>query len=134
VKEFARTMIEDHGKANEKLAELAKAADIPLPTSLDPDHQAIRDKLEKLSGAEFDVTYILAQVVDHQKTVLLLQWEIDQGQDAPLQQFAAETLPVVMGHLRHAQFVAAELTGQTPPEIAPRMSNAEDSSRAAPRR
>ena len=42
----------------------------------------MREKLEKLSGPTFDVTYILAQIVDHQKTVQLLQWEIGQGQDA----------------------------------------------------
>jgi putative membrane protein len=122
VKEFARMMIDDHGKANEKLTELAKAADIPLPAGLDPDHQAARDKLEKLTGADFDTAYILGQIEDHQKTVQLLQWEIGSGQNATLQKFAAETLPVVLMHLRHAQFIASELTGQAPPEIAPRMS------------
>lgn len=129
VKEFARMMIQDHSKANDRLAELAKAADIPLPATPDPDHQAVREKLEKLSGATFDTTYMLAQIEDHQKTVQLLQWEIGSGQDGPMQNFAAETLPVVLGHLRHAQFVAARLTGQTPPEILPRMSNMNAGSR-----
>jgi len=123
VKEFARMMVEDHGKANEKLAELGKAADIPLPAGLDPDHQAVRGKLEKLSGRDFDAAYILAQIEDHQKTVLLLQWEIGSGQDEPLQKFAAETLLTVLGHLRQTQFVASQLTGQAPPEIIPRMSS-----------
>ncbi len=122
VKEFARMMIDDHSKANEKLAELATAAKIPLPAALDPDHQAVRERLESLNGADFDTAYILAQIEDHQKTVQLLEWEIGSGQDAPLQKFAAETLPTVLGHLRQAQFVAAGLTGQTPPEITPRMS------------
>jgi putative membrane protein len=131
VKDFARMMVEDHSKANQKLAELAKTAGIPLPDGLDPDHQAVREKLEKLTGAEFDTAYILAQIVDHQKTVQLLQWEIGSGQDAPLQKFAAETLPIVLGHLRHAQFVASELTGQAPPEIAPRMSSRDNEQRPA---
>jgi putative membrane protein len=120
VKDFAGMMIQDHTKANDKLANLAQKADIPLPAGLDPDHQALRAKLEKLSGAEFDVNYILAQIEDHQKTAQLLEWEIGSGQNAPLQQFAAEVLPTVLGHLRRAQIVAAELTGQTPPEIASR--------------
>jgi putative membrane protein len=123
VKEFARMMVQDHGKANDRVAELANAAGIRLPAGLDPDHQSVRAKLEKLSGADFDVAYILAQLEDHQKTIQLLQWEIGSGEDAPLQKFAAETLPTVIGHLRRAQFVASELTGQTPPEIAPRMSS-----------
>jgi putative membrane protein len=133
VKEFARMMIDDHSKANDKLAKLARAADIPLPAGLHPDQQAVREKLDKLSGADFDVAYILAQIEDHQKTVQLLQWEIGSGQDAPMQQFAAETLPIVLGHLRNAQFAASKLTGQTPPEIAPRMSSMNEEPRPAPR-
>lgn len=120
VKDFARMMIEDHTKANEKLANLAQGAGIPLPAGLDPDHLAMRAKLEKLSGADFEVNYMLAQIEDHQKTAQLLKWEIGSGQNALLQQFAAEVLPTVLGHLRRAQMLAAELTGQTPPEIASR--------------
>lgn len=133
VKEFARMMVQDHGKANDKLMELAKAADIPLPAELDPDHRMLREKLERLSGEDFDIAYILAQIEDHQKTALLLEWEIGSGQDGPLQKFASETLPTVMGHLRKAQFAAARLTGQAPPEIAPRMSSMNDGASPKPR-
>jgi putative membrane protein len=124
VKDFAQMMIRDHSTANDQFAELARSANIPLPEELHPDHQAVLDRLRGLSGRDFDLAYILAQIEDHQKTVQLLQWEIGSGQDAPLQQFAAETLPTVFGHLREAQFVASKLTGQAPPEIAPRMSSA----------
>jgi putative membrane protein len=120
VKQFAQMMVEDHTKANAKLAELAKAASIALPAGLDPDHQAAREKLENLTGAAFDAAYILAEIEDHQKTVQLLQWEIGSGQDASLQKFAAETLPTVLRHLRHAELVAAERTGLTPREIETR--------------
>ncbi|WP_244920066.1 DUF4142 domain-containing protein [Rhizobium etli] len=44
-------MVLDHTEANAKLVELADAAKIPLPTTLDPDHQVVRDQLDKLSGA-----------------------------------------------------------------------------------
>src|SRR5436305_5243851 len=44
VERFASRMIEDHGKANEQLASLAKAGDIPLSKSLDPEHEATRSK------------------------------------------------------------------------------------------
>jgi putative membrane protein len=134
VKDFARMMGEDHSKANDKLAALAQAAGIPLPGDLDPDHKAVREKLEKVSGADFDAAYILAQIEDHQKTVQLLEWEIGSGEDAPLQQFAAETLPIVLGHLRRAQEVASQLTGQTPLEIAPRVSSTSEGRASGARR
>jgi putative membrane protein len=119
VKGFARRMADDHAKANGQLADLAKQANIPLPTELDPDHKAMRVELDKLSGAEFDKVYMRGQVVDHQKTVVLLQWEIALGQDGDLQRFAAQTLPIVLEHLQMAQNLLAEIAGQTAQGAAP---------------
>jgi putative membrane protein len=111
VKDFAAMMVEDHTAANEKLAALADAANIPLPEDLDPAHQRMREALEAAEGAAFDATYIAGQIADHQQTVAILVWEMGQGQDAELQRFAAETLPVVTQHLDRAQAIHAELTG-----------------------
>ncbi|KRR27628.1 DUF4142 domain-containing protein [Bradyrhizobium retamae] len=119
VAEFAGVMIQDHGKANEKLASLAGSARIPLPNEPDAEHKAVHARLERLSGAQFDVAYLEAQVQDHQKTAQLLQWEINSGQDAQLQRFASETLPIVLRHLRMAQDLASQIAGQTPRELAP---------------
>jgi putative membrane protein len=102
-------MVEDHSKANGMLKPLAEAAEIPLPTELDPEHQAMRDKLEGAEGAGFDLAYIEGQVVDHQKAVQAFSWEVAQGQDAELQKFAAEQLPTLVEHLRMAQDLAVEM-------------------------
>jgi putative membrane protein len=129
VKQFARRMVQDHTRANGELSSLANAAQIRLPGELDPDQKDMRAKLESLTGAVFDLTYMQGQVIDHQKTVILLQWEIGQGQDAPMQQWASATLPVVLGHLEMAKTLLAELAAQTPqassapistvPQVAP---------------
>ncbi|MDX3928251.1 MAG: DUF4142 domain-containing protein [Shinella sp.] len=112
-KDFARLMVEDHTAANDKLKSLAEAAKIPLPDKLDPDHVRMRENLEPLNGRTFDIAYIEGQIVDHIKTVQLLEWEINSGEDAELQRFAAETLPSVLHHLELARNVHAELTGST---------------------
>ena len=119
VKEFAHHMVQDHGKSNEQLASLAKQAGIPLPTEPDPEHKATRAELEKLSGPPFDIAYMQSQVTDHQRTAVLLQWEISLGQDGDLQRFAAGTLPVVLTHLQAAQNILSQLTGQAPQGAAP---------------
>jgi putative membrane protein len=129
VKEFARRMVQDHTKANGELASLANAAQVPLPGELDPDQKEMRAKLEGMTGAVFDLTYMQGQVIDHQKAVILLQWEIGQGQDAPMQQWAAATLPVVLGHLEMAKNLLAEVAAERPqasstpvgtvPQVAP---------------
>lgn len=111
VKEFAEMMVRDHTDANAKLKELADAAKIPLPSELGPDHQAVRDRLDQLSNEAFDAAYIKAQIVDHQKTVQLLSWEISMGEDGEMQRLAAALLPIVLDHLTRAQEINAMLSG-----------------------
>jgi putative membrane protein len=45
VKEFGRRMVDDHSKANDRLAGLAKDDGIPVPDELDQEHKAMRDRL-----------------------------------------------------------------------------------------
>ncbi|YCI06364.1 DUF4142 domain-containing protein (plasmid) [Ensifer sp. D2-11] len=111
VKDFANRMVTDHGAANDKLKQLAEAARMPLPDKLDAEHAAVKERLQSLSGEAFDIAYIKAQIVDHQKTSHLLQWEIASGEDAELQRFAAEILPGVLQHLELARNIHANLTG-----------------------
>jgi len=111
VREFARRMIADHSKANEQLERLAKQANIPLAGELGPDEKAMKEELDRAPGLSFDLAYMQGQVVGHQKAVILLQYEIGQGQDSELQRFAAEALPIVIGHLEMARTVMDELTG-----------------------
>jgi putative membrane protein len=112
VRAFGRRMVQDHGRANERLRELAKAAGIVLPDKPDPEHPALRHRLKDLRGADFDRAYIAAQIGDHQITVQLLEYEIGAGQDDGLKGLASDTLPVVFEHLRMAQGLSAELTAQ----------------------
>jgi putative membrane protein len=109
VGDFAARMVDDHGAANERLAGIAEASGIPLPDALNAEHAWMRDRLEALEGAAFDLAYMRGQVVDHQKTVQLLVYEIGQGQNAELQRFAAEVLPTVLGHLEAARAIVGEL-------------------------
>jgi putative membrane protein len=112
VQDFGRRMVEDYGKANERLISIAKEAGILVPDELDQEHKAMRDRLLAMTGTEFDLAYIGGQVADHQKTAQLLEHEIGSGQQVDLKNFAAETLPVVLQHLRSAQELQAEMTGK----------------------
>jgi putative membrane protein len=109
VGDFARRMVDDHTAANERLAPIAEESGVPLPDALNPEHQAMREMLEGLEGAAFDLAYMRGQVVDHQKTVQLLVWEIGQGQNAEMQRFASATLPTVLEHLETARALVDEL-------------------------
>jgi putative membrane protein len=118
VQNFARRMVQDHGKANEQLAHLAQAAHVPAPSTPDADSQAMRAELASLQDGAFDRAYIRGQIAAHQVTAQLLAYEIGSGQDPQLQKFAEETLPVVLHHLALAQDIDAQLTGAAAPIAA----------------
>ena len=118
VREFGQRMVSDHSKANAQLKELAAAASIPLPNTPDAEHRMMREQLDQVHGAAFDRTYIRGQIIDHQQTAQLLEYEIGSGQDAQLKSFASQVLPIVMQHLEMAQSIDAHLTGAAAPEAA----------------
>jgi putative membrane protein len=112
VKRFARHMHDDHSQANQRLASAARDASLAVPAGPAPDQREQRDRLQALAdGAEFELAYLRNQLVEHQKTVQLLAWEINAGQIPPLQRFAAATLPVVLEHLAMVQQLLGELSG-----------------------
>ncbi|MBV8773952.1 MAG: DUF4142 domain-containing protein [Deltaproteobacteria bacterium] len=112
VEKFARRMADDHTKANDRLAELAKRRNIVLPDTPDAEQQTMEQQLRKLSGAEFNDAYIQGQIKGHQKAATLLEWEIDSGENSQIKRFASQILPVVFQHLQIAQNIQEQLTHQ----------------------
>jgi putative membrane protein len=129
VKDFAQMMVRDHTKANDDLKQIAKAQNIDLPTQLDDEHQDLRQKLQGLSGADFDREYMDAMVDGHQDAVDMLKDHADDlGKTQPnapvgtsgstsarvaADQWAANTLPAVQGHLDRAKQIKERLENNT---------------------
>jgi predicted outer membrane protein len=137
VKRFGQMMVDDHTQAGNKLKPIATQHSIPMPTELDDKHRDLRERLSKLSGAEFDREYIQAMVDGHEDVADKLESRIDKERladykskyatpdgrktgeeikvDAVLpensdnrvtmsvNQWAAESYPVVFGHLQKAK-------------------------------
>lgn len=103
VKNFASRMVQDHGKANDELKQIASRKGIDLPTALDKPHQNDKERLGKLSGAEFDRAYMKHMVDDHKKDVADFKKAADSAKDSDIKGFAAKTLPTLEEHLKLAQ-------------------------------
>ena len=103
VKQFGQRMVDDHGKANDQLKQLASQKGVTLPTTMDKSAQKEHDRLSKLSGAEFDREYMKHMVSDHKKDVSEFKSEASKAKDADLKQWAQATLPVLEEHLKLAQ-------------------------------
>jgi len=111
VKNFGQQMVDDHSKANDELKSLLTSKGVTVPTSLDSKHQALYDRLSKLSGAEFDRAYMKEMVSDHKTDVDEFRKESQKGSDAELKGFAAKTLPTLEHHLQMAQTTEASVRG-----------------------
>lgn len=105
LKNFARMMIDDHTRADQKLVSVARGAG-QAPgekVEMEPKQRRQIENLTAASGAEFDKLYATAQLEAHQMAVQLYQTYSETGTDERLRQFAAETLPKLQQHLEQIQ-------------------------------
>ncbi|HYD48596.1 MAG TPA: DUF4142 domain-containing protein [Terriglobales bacterium] len=112
VKQFAQRMITDHNKANSQLEALASKEGVDLPKDVGAEHKAAIDRLEGLSGDEFDRAFAAQMVADHEKTVKLFR-DASQASsvDEDLRQFAKKTLPTLEHHKQEADELNSKVRG-----------------------
>jgi putative membrane protein len=119
VKQFGKRMATDHQKAYDELKQLASQKGVTVPTALDRGHQRLFDRLSKLSGADFDRTYMKEMVKDHDKDVKAFRKEADSGKDADVKSWAGKTLPTLQEHQQQAKQLAASVRGKSSPAASP---------------
>ena len=109
VKQFGKRMIDDHGKANAELKQVAEKKGITFPSDLDPKHKQLHDRLAKLNGADFDKAYANEMVKDHKKDVADFKRVATSAKDADVKAWAGNTLPTLEEHLKQAQDMQAQV-------------------------
>jgi len=107
VKEFAQRMIVDHTKANEELLSVVNKKGMRASLNMPMTHRALAERLSRLTGEDFDRTYMQQMLKDHEDAVKLFESESRSGQDADLKALASKTLPTLKMHLE----MARKLTG-----------------------
>ena len=103
VKTFGQKMVDDHSKKNDELKALAASKNVVLPSEVDPQDKAMRDKLAAMKGEAFDREYMTMMVAGHRKVADSFRAEAASGQDVDLKAWVAKTLPGVEEHLKLAQ-------------------------------
>ena len=106
VKQFAQRMVDDHGKANDKPKQVASSKNVTLPTDPPSDAKREEDKLNTLSGEQFDKEYMKHMLSDHKKDVSLFRSTAKAAKNSDVKQFASEALPTLKQHLQMAQTIA----------------------------
>jgi putative membrane protein len=106
VKKFGQHMVDDHSKANDQLKSIAGQKGVTLPTDLNAKDQALKTKLDGMSGAQFDHAYMQAMLKDHKEDIAEFKKEASSGKDSDVKNFASQTLPTLQQHLQMAEQVA----------------------------
>jgi len=109
VKKFAEMMVTDHSKANDELKSLASKKNITLPTAPIAKHQSVIQKLQGMSGADFDKAYVNDMLEDHEKDVAEFEKQSQSNPDADVKAFAAKTLPTLKKHLDAIKALSAKM-------------------------
>lgn len=114
VKQFGKRMVEDHSKVNAELKQLAAKKGVTLPQKMDAEHQAVRDRLAKLSGEAFDRAYMDFMKEDHQHDLAAFR-EAAGAADPDVKAFASKTVPTLEEHAAEVERVQGKLTSTGAP-------------------
>ena len=109
VKDFGAKMVTDHGQANSELMSIAQGKGLTVPDKLDAKHQGMVDKMQAMSGADFDKAYVAAMLKAHKADDALFMKEASDGTDPDIKAFAAKTDQVVKMHLSMIEDISSKM-------------------------
>jgi len=113
VREYGDMLKKDHTQALQKASSLANEIGVPASSELTAHQQKQFESLQKLSGDEFDTTFLSQMVSEHQSDIAKFSVQAENGSDPQVMAFAKETLPTLQAHLEHAQSIQSDLTSAT---------------------
>jgi putative membrane protein len=109
VKDFAQRMVNDHTNAKNQMQQILSKDNINAPSQPDPKEQAEMQRLQSLSGSQFDKAYMQHMVQDHRKDVAEVQRASQTAKNPDVKQLASQLLPTLQSHLQQAQQIASQV-------------------------
>jgi putative membrane protein len=122
VKTFAQKIVADHETMNKDLAKVADSLGVMLPGKMSKDDQAEYDKLNGLSGKNFDTEYLTFILKAHWTKLHDFYMEASVAADPGLAAEVVKDMQTMRGHLGMINQVASQ-EGITLPPRPPRPAN-----------
>jgi len=114
VKDFGQTMVTDHTELNGEMAPIADSLGVMLPKKLTKEDQAEYEKLNGMSGDDFDKEYVSFMVKDHHQDLREFRTEAADTSDAALKNAADRGVKVIYAHMTMIDKMAREKGISTP--------------------
>jgi putative membrane protein len=110
VRKLAQSEVEEQTGLSAKLKEMAAAKGITLPTTPDPQTQAMLTKMKGMSGADLDRFYVEQSGVKGHEQLDKVMSSVEAGaKDAGLKGLAAAAHPLVKTHLTVSRAMLAKM-------------------------
>lgn len=118
VKQFGQRMISDHTNLQNQLTVAASNGGQTIPPGMFVSDQQQVNRIERLSGAEFDRAYMSQMIRGHQKAVNQFQTHSRSASSAQIRTLATNSLPVLQQHLSLAVQVGNQVGADTTTTVA----------------
>jgi putative membrane protein len=115
VKDFGQKMVDDHTQINKEMGDVADQLGVMLPKKMNKEDQAEYDKLNGLSGDEFDKEYISYMIKDHRQDLRQFFMESRTAADQTLQEEVMKAAGMIRQHLQIVTKLAGEKGVPVPP-------------------
>jgi len=95
LKRLAEVLANDHGDANDRLAQIAesKGWPVPAPAASEPAPPA------GTANSDFDARFTAQMIAAHERSMALYRAQAAAGDDKDLRKYAKDTLPTIEKHL-----------------------------------
>jgi len=110
VKAFAGKMVHEHTEMTESMKPFADSWGLTAPSGPDADHQKELDKLNGLSGGDFDKEYMSDMVSDHAKALRAFTSEAKDTKDVKFQAAVIKGKTAVAAHKNMAYDLKKKLS------------------------
>ncbi|HEY6414306.1 MAG TPA: DUF4142 domain-containing protein [Edaphobacter sp.] len=114
VKDFGQKMVTDHTALNNEMAPIADSLGVTLPKKLSKEDQAVFDKLNALSGDDFDKEYVIFMVKDHHQDLREFRIEATSTNDPTLKAAVDKGSKVIYEHMTMIDKMARDKGIATP--------------------
>ncbi len=102
VRDYGNMLAEDHGKAKEQAMRIARGLGVTAPREPMEKAQREYEKLQHLSGRQFDEEFLRYMIDDHREDIRDFREQAEAG-NHEVSRMAKEQLPTLEKHLQTAE-------------------------------
>jgi len=103
IKDFGKTLVQDHTSDYESLTALAAKTGDAIPKGIDRVDDRTIAAIDRYKGKTFDHAFLTNESAEHQKLIRAFKEEAMHGSNPAIKAYATKALPTIEKHLHDAQ-------------------------------